>query len=121
DRYIGWTHEQRKRNLDRVVNNSRFLILPWVRSRHLASRLLGMAARRLARDWEERYAYRPVLLETFVEVDRFDGTSYKAANWICVGKTKGRGKLDVKRDYKKPVKSIWLRPLTKAFRTALCR
>ena len=120
DRYIGWTHEQRKRNLDRVVNNSRFLILPWIRSRHLASRLLGMAARRLPRDWEERYAYRPVLLETFVEIARFAGTSYKAANWICVGKTKGRGKLDVKNEYKKPVKSIWLLPLAKHFRRVLC-
>jgi hypothetical protein len=120
DRYIGWTKEQREKNLNRVVNNSRFLILPWVRSRHLASRLLGMAARRVASDWEKRYAYRPVLLETFVEIERFAGTSYKAANWVCVGRTKGRGKLDVKKEYAKPVKSIWLLPLTKHFRRVLC-
>jgi len=119
DRFVGWTHEERKRNLHLVVNNSRFLILPWVRSRHLASRLLGMATRRLARDWEERYAYRPVLLETFVEVSRFHGTCYKAANWIYVGNTKGRGKLDVRNEYAKPVKSIWLLPLTKRFRALL--
>ena len=120
DRFIGWTREQRERNLQLVVNNSRFLILPWVRSRHLASRLLGIAARKVGRDWEERYAYKPVLLETFVEIARFAGTSYKAANWICVGNTKGRGKLDVKNEWAKPVKSIWLLPLTKHFRTVLC-
>ncbi len=120
DSFIGWTRQQRERNLQLVVNNSRFLILPWVRSRYLASRLLGMAARRLPADWEERYAYKPVLLETFVEINRFAGTSYKAANWICVGNTKGRGKLDVKNEWAKPVKSIWLLPLTKHFRRALC-
>ncbi len=119
DRFIGWTKEQRERNLQLVVNNSRFLILPWIRSRHLASRMLGMAARRLSADWEERYAYRPVLLETFVEIARFAGTCYKAANWVCVGNTKGRGKLDVKNEWAKPVKSIWLLPLTKRFRHAL--
>ena len=82
--------------------------------------LLGMAARRLPTDWEQRYAYRPVLLETFVEIARFAGTCYKAANWICVGNTKGRGKLDVKNEWAKPVKSIWLLPLTKRFRSSLC-
>lgn len=120
DRFIGWSPEQREKNLHLVVNNSRFLILPWVRSRHLASRVLGMAARRLAADWEVRYAYRPVLLETFVEVSRFAGTSYKAANWTCVGNTKGRGKLDVRHERAKPEKSIWLLTLTKRFRETLC-
>lgn len=120
DRFIGWDAKGRERNLHLVVNNARFLILPWVRSRHLASRLLGMASRRLAVDWEERYSYRPVLLETFVETDRFKGTSYKAANWTCVGVTKGRGKLDVRHTAKKPVKSIWLLPLRKDFRRTLC-
>jgi len=120
DTFIGWTREQREKNLPLVVNNSRFLILPWIHSRHLASRLLGMAARRLPADWEERYAYRPVLLETFVEIARFAGTCYRAANWICVGKTKGRGKLDVKNEWAKPVKSIWLLPLTRHFRHVLC-
>lgn len=120
DRHIGWNAKQRESNLHLVVNNARFLILPWIRSKHLASRLLGMARRRVAADWEERYAYRPVLLETFVETARFAGTSYKAANWICVGKTKGRGKLDVRHTAKIPVKGVWLLPLRKDFRAILC-
>ncbi len=120
DRYIGWTAKQRERNLHLVVNNARFLILPWVRSKHLASRLLGMASRRIATDWEERYSYRAVLLETFVESARFAGTSYKAANWVCVGKTKGRGKLDVRHTANKPIKTVWLLPLRKNFRGILC-
>ena len=90
DQWIGWTAKQRKRNLHLVVNNARFLILPWVTSRNLASKALGMAARRLPGDWEAAYSYRPVLLETFVQKDRFAGTCYKAANWTCLGDTKGR-------------------------------
>lgn len=120
DEFIGWTAKQREANLHLVVNNARFLILPWVRSRHLASRLLGMARRRIAADWEERYSYGPVLLETFVESERFAGTSYKAANWICVGETTGRGKLDVHHTAKGPVKTVWLSPLREDFRKALC-
>lgn len=120
DEFIGWTPKQREANLHLVVNNARFLILPWVRSRHLASRLLGMARRRIPGDWEERYSYRPVLLETFVESERFAGTSYKAANWLCVGETTGRGKLDVHHTAKGPVKTVWLSPLRKNFRKALC-
>jgi hypothetical protein len=78
DRFIGWSAAQRERRLHLVVNNARFLILPWVRSRNLASRLLAMATRQLADDWQHRYAYRPVLVETFVETPRFQGTCYKA-------------------------------------------
>lgn len=121
DDYIGWTPEQRQRNLHLVVNNARFLILPWVTSKNLASRLLGMALRTLANDWEQRYTYRPVLAETFVEVERFAGTCYKAANWTCLGETKGRGKLDVHNEYALPVKSIWVHPLVKNFRQHLCK
>jgi len=120
DEFIGWTARQREANLHLVVNNARFLIFPWVRSRHLASRLLGMARRRIAADWEERYSYRPALLETFVETERFAGTSYKAANWICVGETKGRGKLDVHHTAKQPIKTVWLSPIRKDFRKILC-
>jgi hypothetical protein len=120
DEFIGWTARQREANLHLVVNNARFLILPWVRSRHLASCLLGMAGRRIAADWDERYSYRPALLETFVETERFAGTSYKAANWICVGETKGRGKLDVHHTAKRPIKTVWLSPLRKDFRKILC-
>jgi len=121
DEFIGWTHEQRKRNLQLVVNNARFLIFPWIRCRNLASKLLGMIAKRLPEHWLLRYAYRPVLLETFVEVDRFEGTSYKAANWIHVGHSQGRGKLDVHEEYNEPVRSIWLYPLTEDFREVLCQ
>lgn len=120
DQFIGWTTEQRKRNLPLVVNNARFLILPWIRCNNLATKLLGMIVRRIADDWHLRYAYRPVLLETFVEIDRFQGTIYKAANWINVGDTQGRGKLDVHKQYAEPVRSIWLYPLTKGFRRTLC-
>lgn len=120
DRFIGWTHEQRKRNLHLVVNNARFLILPWVHSPNLASKILSLLAKRLPEDWQNRYSYRPVLLETFVECDRFRGTCYKAANWIHVGITKGRGKLDVKKQYALPKKDILLYPLVKKFRDFLC-
>lgn len=119
DRFIGWTHEQRKRNLHLVVNNARFLILPWVHSPNLASKILSLLAKRLPQDWQNRYSYRPVLLETFVECDRFRGTCYKAANWIHVGITKGRGKLDVKKQYAVPKKDILLYPLVKKFRDFL--
>lgn len=120
DLWIGWDNQQRKENLQYVVNNSRFLILPWVHSKGLASRVLAMAARRLPADWQARYNYRPVLLETFVERDRFKGTCYKAAGWQCVGETKGRGKLDVCNEYALPVKTVWLLPLQFNFRKRLC-
>ena len=94
DRFIGWCPSERERNLQLIVNNARFLILPWVQSQNLASKLLALAARLLPQDWHDRYAYRPVLLETFVDTQRFTGTCYKAANWIPVGQTQGRGKLD---------------------------
>lgn len=119
DAWIGWNSEQRKRNLHLIVNNARFLVLPWVRSKNLASRILGMALRRLSDDWMKRYNYRPVLAETFVQKERFSGTSYKAANWICVGETRGRGKLDVKHEHAVPVKTVWLYPLTPRFRACL--
>jgi hypothetical protein len=119
DTYIGWDAERRKRNLHLIVNNARFLILPWVRSKNLGSKILAMASRRIVSDWLKRYNYEPVLLETFVEKERFLGTCYKAANWIYVGDTQGRGKLDVHKEYKLPVKGIWLYPLTKDFRRRL--
>jgi len=120
DRFIGWSPEQRERRLHLVINNARFLILPCVQSRNLASRLLSMATRRLADDWQHRYSYCPVLVETFVETPRFRGTCYKAANWIYVGETKGRGKLDVENKARLPKKSIWVHPLVRNFRSHLC-
>lgn len=120
DAFIGWTHEQRPRNLHLIVNNARFLILPWIKCRNLASRTLALVSRRLPEDWNAHYAYRPVLLETFVEKVRFAGTCYKAANWQYLGDTQGRGKLDQSHRYAQPVKSIWVYPLASDFRRHLC-
>lgn len=120
DRFIGWSTEERTRNLHRVVNNARFLILPWVSSRNLASRLLSIVSRRLPQDWGDRYGYTPALLETFVERDRFRGICYRASNWISVGETQGRGKLDHRHRHAVPVKEIFLYPLHRNFRSELC-
>lgn len=119
DKWIGWNAEQRERNLRFIVNNARFLIVPWVRVPHLASKILSLCARRLRNDWKQRYGYEPVLLETFVEKDKFKGTCYKAANWIKVGQTQGRGKKDIHNLYALPIKDIWLYPLEKDFRQRL--
>ncbi|MCP4381974.1 MAG: DUF4338 domain-containing protein, partial [Hyphomicrobiales bacterium] len=108
-------------NLWGIVNNARFLILPWIRVHCLASKLLSMAARRLPADWEHRYGYRPVLLESFVERERFQGTCYRAANWRCVGHTQGRGKLGDHRIGQVPIKAVWVYPLVRDFRAALCQ
>jgi hypothetical protein len=104
DKFIGWNHAQRQSNLHLVVNNARFLILPWVHSTHQASRLLGMVSRQIAIDWQNRYSYRPVIIETFDEIPRFKGTAYKAANWIHVGQTQGRGKLGQPWENNLPIK-----------------
>jgi len=120
DRFIGWDDGQRRRNLHRIVNNSRFLILPWVEVRNLASCILAAAAKRLGNDWTQRYGYEAVLLETFVERSRFRGTCYRAANWIHVGDTQGRGKLDRQHRGLSTVKRIYVYPLHKRFRQKLC-
>jgi hypothetical protein len=119
DSFIGWSNEQRKRNLHLIVNNARFLILPWVKSKGLASKTLAMAAKQVPDDWESAFGYRPILMESFVEKQRFKGTCYKAANWINVGQTKGRGKLGPAGKLSVPIKDIWLLPLKKQFRTSL--
>ena len=121
ERFIGWTPEQRLRNLQLVVNNARFLILPWVQSKGLASKILAMAARQLPNDWQRRYGYRPVLLETFVESPRHKGTCYKAANWVLVGRTTGRGKKSTTHRPVLPTKDIWLYPLQRNFVDILTR
>lgn len=120
DQWIRWNAAQREQNLERIVDNSRYLILPWIRVKGLASKTLAQAARTLPLDWERAYGYRPVLLESFVEIERFRGTCYRAANWICVGQTQGRSKYDQHHQYAKPIKSIWLYPLAKNFRQVLC-
>lgn len=121
DRFIGWTPEQRQRHLPLIVNNARFLIFPWVQSPNLASKLLAMAARRLPSDWQQRYGYRPVLLESFVETERFTGTCYKAANWRYLGQTQGRGKLGPRGRQSVPIKDLWVYPLEARFRDHLTR
>ncbi len=121
DRYIGWSHEQRKRNLPLIVNNARFLILPWIQSKNLASLLLAKVARVLPGHWQEIYGYCPVLLETFVEKPRFHGTCYNAANWVYLGQTKGRGKLGPAGRQSVPIKDLWVYPLDRRFRDVLTR
>jgi hypothetical protein len=117
DQLIGWNAAQRFKNLHLVVNNTRFLILP--RVPHLASRLLAANMRRLAQDWQDRFGYAPALLETFVDTTRFKGTCYKAANWIAVGLTQGRGKYDRHTRRAASVKAVFLYPLRKDFRQVL--
>ena len=121
DEWIGWSREQRHRNLSGIVNNARFLIPPWIRVASLASKLLAMATRSLPGHWEGRYGYRPALLETFVDSERFTATCYRAANWSCVGWTQGRGKLGDHRLGQVPVKGVWVYPLAKDFRARLAR
>jgi len=119
DQFIGWNHDQRKRNLSLITNNARFLILPWIQSKNLASKILSLAARQLPIDWKEKYNIRPVLMETFVQKNRFTGTCYKAANWMKLGQTKGRGKLGPPGKISVPIKDIWVYPLDKNFRSIL--
>lgn len=119
DTFIGWTAEERQRHLDRVVNNSRFLILPWVRVPELASHILGRVARRVARDWQAHYGHSVALLETFVERERFRGSCYRAANWVCVGQTQGRTRQDRQHQLQAPVKDVFVYPLQPNFRQQL--
>jgi len=119
DRFIGWNKEQRRRNLQLVVNNSRFLILPWIKCQNLASTLLSQATKRLADDWDEVYGYRPVLVETFVDGEQFGGTCYIASNWVYAGFTKGRGRQNKSMKRMVPEKDVFLYPLQKNFRELL--
>lgn len=122
DQFIGWTPAQRQRRLPWVLNNARFLILPWVQVAHLASHVLARCARQLARDFGQRYGWRPVLLETFVQ-EPYSGACYRAAQWTCLGQTRGRGKKGAHAPAGKtpvPVKQLWVCPLVQDFRRALC-
>jgi Domain of unknown function (DUF4338) len=120
DRFIGWEAAQREANLWRMTNNSRFLILPWVCVAHLGSWILGQVLRRVSTDWEGKYGHGVVLLETFVERDRFRGTVYQAANWQRVGATRGRTRQDRYTRLCVPVKEIYVYPLARNFREVLC-
>ena len=98
ERWIGWNEAARKRNLQQIVNNSRFLIVPWAQIRNLASSILSLAMRRIGMDWRKRYGMDLLLAETLVDAERFRGTCYRAANWIALGNTTGRGRMD--RDHR---------------------
>jgi len=120
DWYIGWSNEKREQNLHLVVNNARFMVLPWVHSKNLASMILSKVTSRLPSDWLARYHYQPLLLETFVEQKRFTAASYRAANWKLVGSTKGRGKKDRFTEAGLPIKDIYVYPLDRNFKRLLC-
>jgi len=119
DEWIGWTEEDRKRRLHLIVNNTRFLIFPWVQVKNLASKVLSLAAKQIGKDWQRRYCYRPALLETFVDEARYRGTSYQAANWLYLGRTAGRGRMDRYTQYLSSPKLIYVYPLTADFRERL--
>jgi hypothetical protein len=119
DQFIGWSPKQREQKLHLVTNNTRFLILPWVRVRHLASWILAQVSRRLSRDWQSKYGHGIAVVETFVEAERFAGTSYQAANWKRVGSTTGRTRQDGSRSIQAPVKEVYLYPLRGDFRSVL--
>jgi hypothetical protein len=119
DAFIGWSKDERRSGLLRMTNQSRYLILPWVNVPHLASHILSIIAKRISSDWERKYGHPIVLLETFVEVGRFKGTSYKAANWLNVGRTTGRGRNGGHHHAMVPEKDIYLYPLAKDWRALL--
>jgi hypothetical protein len=120
DHWIGWSDRARKENLHKVVSNSRFLICPWVKVPNLASHVLAQAISRLRADWQERYGFEPVLLETFVDRSRFLGSSYRAANWQYLGKTSGRGRQDRKKTFSLSEKDVYVYSLSKQAREVLC-
>ena len=119
DRYIGWSQRLRKERIHLLAYNTRFLILPWVRVKYLASHILGRMVRILSTDWQAVYSHRLYYLETFVDKERFAGTCYKAANWIYLGDTTGRGKDDQTKKPNRSIKAVWGYPLGKQFRRQL--
>lgn len=120
DKFIGWSPAVRKKNIHLIGYNSRFLILPWVRIQHLASHILGRMAKVLSADWQRVYNHPVYFLETFVDTEKFKGTCYRAANWIYLGATTGRGKNDQTNKPNRSIKAVWGYPLSKNFRELLC-
>ncbi|HIH96023.1 MAG TPA: DUF4338 domain-containing protein [Thermoplasmata archaeon] len=120
DKWIGWTENQRLRNLAWVINNTRFLIFPWVRVKNLASHVLGQVVRRIKEDWLDCWGYGPVLLETFVDPQHYEGSCYKGANWERLGMTTGDGLVRKGKRYTTTPKMILVKPLVKDFRFLLC-
>jgi hypothetical protein len=119
DRFIGWSAEARRRNIRFLAYNTRFLVLPWVQVEHLASHILGRVAKRLSEDWERVYGHPIYFLETFVDPERFRGTCYRAANWVLLGRTTGRGKNDQTNRPNRSIKEVLGYPLTPRFRQLL--
>lgn len=119
DRFIGWSREARRRNIRFIAYNLRFLILPWVEVPHLASHILGQMVQRLPKDWEQSYGHPVYFLETFVDPQRFRGTCYRAANWLVLGRTTGRGKADQTGRPNRPLKEVLGYPLRRDFRQLL--
>jgi hypothetical protein len=120
DRFLGWSAETRRKNLHLIASNLRFLVLPWVQVPHLASHLLGRMTRQLSGDWERVYGHGLYFVETFVDCERFRGTCYRAANWIVMGRTTGRGKDDQTHRANRSLKEVWGYPLDRQFRRRLC-
>jgi hypothetical protein len=119
DRYIGWSAQARRRNIRFIAYNTRFLILPWVQVEHLASHILGRMATRISADWQGMYEHPLYFLETFVDPERFRGTCYRAANWVLLGRTTGRGKQSNSYVPNRSIKEILGYPLTRRFRELL--
>lgn len=119
DQWIGWSREDRSQRLHLVVNNTRFLIFPWVKVKNLASKALSLASRQVPVDWRERYGFEPVLLETFVDIAHYRGTCYKAANWTMLGETAGRGRMDRYNEHLSSPKQIYVYPLRRDFKAML--
>lgn len=120
DNWISWSLAQRRHNLPWIINNSRYLIFPWVQIPHLASHALGQLARRVAQDWEKRWGYRPVLMETFIDPQQYSGTCYRAAGWEDLGMTSGEGIIRPGKHYSTSPKCIFVKPLARNFRALLC-
>jgi len=120
DCFIGWDQQTRRRNLHLMTNNTRFLILPWIRIPHLASYILGASLRRIRKDWMEKYGHDLCLVETFVDRSRFAGICYQAANWIRIGQSKGRSRQDRNHKLQVPIKDIYVYPLTTNYKKQLC-
>ncbi len=119
DDFIGWDSLVRQNHLNRITNNTRFLILPWVDVKNLASHVLAKAMRRLRKDWKIKYGSNLAMVETFVDTEKFEGTCYRAANWQWLGQTQGRSRQDRHHKLKVPVKDVWVYPLMKNFRKVL--
>src|SRR3989338_4792176 len=119
DQWVGWSEAQRERNLKRVLNNSRFLILPHVHVLHLASHVLGQIARRVGKDFKKRYGEKPILLETFVDSEKYSGTCYRAANWQEIGMTGGRGRQDQQFEANVSRKRVFVYPLSSNWKERL--